>query len=37
MDDNYVALVVTLVIWFGLFAFVWRLDKQVKRLEKKKD
>jgi CcmD family protein len=34
MDGNYVALAVTLVIWVGLFFFLWRLEKRVKKLEK---
>lgn len=35
MDGNYVALGVTLLVWTGLFLFLMRLDKRVKRLEKK--
>lgn len=35
MDGNYVALAVTLVVWIGLFIFLWRLDKRVKELEDK--
>jgi CcmD family protein len=33
MDGNYVALGVTLAIWIGLFLFLMRLDKRVKKLE----
>ena len=33
MDGNYIALVVTLVVWLGLFVFLLRLDKRVKNLE----
>jgi len=36
MDGNYVALGVTLLIWCGLFVFLLRLDKKVKRLEENK-
>ena len=35
MDGNYVALAVTLLIWAGLFAFVMRLDRRVKEIEKR--
>jgi len=35
MDGNYVALAVTLVVWIGLFVFLWRLDRKVKQLEKR--
>jgi CcmD family protein len=33
MEGNYVALAVTLLIWIGLFAFLFRLDKRVRKLE----
>jgi len=35
MDGNYVALAVTLLIWFGIFFYLLRLDKRVKELEKR--
>lgn len=35
MDGNYIALAVTLVVWVGLFYFMMRLDKSVKKLEEK--
>ncbi len=35
MDGNYVALGVTLAIWLGLFWFLMRLDKRIKKLEEK--
>jgi CcmD family protein len=35
MDGNYVALAVTLLVWVGLFTFVYRLDKRIEKLEKK--
>ncbi|NUQ82063.1 MAG: CcmD family protein [Bacteroidetes bacterium] len=34
MDRMVVALVL-LVIWSGIFFFLWRLDRKVKALEKK--
>ena len=35
MDGNCTALGVTLLIWFGIFFFMMRLDKRVKELEKR--
>ncbi len=35
MDGNYIAMIVTLVIWVGLFVYLMKLDKQVKKLEEK--
>lgn len=35
MTSNYTALVVTLVTWLGLFFYLWRLDRRVKRWEDK--
>ncbi len=35
MDGNYVALIVTLVVWIGLFLYLMRLDKKVRRIEEK--
>jgi CcmD family protein len=35
MEGNYVALAVTLVIWIGLFVYLLRLDKKVRKLEEK--
>ncbi|UCD64085.1 MAG: CcmD family protein [Candidatus Zixiibacteriota bacterium] len=35
MDGNYVALIVTLVVWIGLFLYLLRLDKRVKKIEEK--
>jgi len=35
MDGNYVAMVVTLVVWIGLFGYLMRLDGRVKKLEEK--
>lgn len=34
MDGNKITMFVTLVIWIGLFFFLYRLDKKVKKLEK---
>lgn len=35
MSSNYVAMIVTLVIWVGVFFYLVRLDRKVKKLEKK--
>jgi len=35
MEGNYITLIVTLVIWVGLFIYLMRLDKKVKKLEKR--
>ena len=34
MDGNYIAMIVTLIIWVGIFLFLNNLDKRVKKLEK---
>jgi CcmD family protein len=34
MDGNYVAMAVTLIVWIGIFIFLLRLDKRVKKLER---
>ena len=34
MEDNYVVMAVTLIVWVGLFLFLLRLDRRIKRLEK---
>ena len=31
----YVALVVALVVWLGIFAFLWRLDRQTRELRRR--
>ncbi|UCE23846.1 MAG: CcmD family protein [Candidatus Zixiibacteriota bacterium] len=35
MDGNYIALAVTLVVWIGLFMFLMKLDKKVRKIEEK--
>jgi CcmD family protein len=30
----YVALAVALVVWIGIFAFLWRLDRQTRALRR---
>jgi len=31
----YVALAVALAVWLGIFAFLWRLDRQVRELRRR--
>ena len=35
MDGNYVAMIVSLVVWAGLFMYLIRLDGRIKKLEKR--
>lgn len=35
MTSNYVVMIVTLVIWVGVFFYLLRLDRKVRRLGKK--
>jgi len=35
MSSNYVAMIVTLVIWIGIFLYLLRLDKKVKNLRRR--
>ncbi|UCD18033.1 MAG: CcmD family protein [Candidatus Zixiibacteriota bacterium] len=34
MNANYVVMIVTLIVWAGIFLYVYSLDKKVKRLSK---
>ncbi len=34
MDANYIVMIVTLIIWIGLFLYLFSLDCKVKKLEK---
>jgi len=36
MTSNYTVMVVTLVIWIGIFSYLVILDRKTKRLEGKK-
>lgn len=33
----YAALAVALVVWLGIFAFLWRLDRQTRELRRRLD
>jgi CcmD family protein len=35
MTSNYLVMIVTLVIWVGVFLYLLRLDAKVRKLEKK--
>ncbi|HOD67402.1 MAG TPA: CcmD family protein [candidate division Zixibacteria bacterium] len=35
MDGNYIALAVALAVWVGLFVYLMRVDKRVRKLEEK--
>ncbi|RKX22024.1 MAG: CcmD family protein [Candidatus Zixiibacteriota bacterium] len=35
MESSYIALIVTLVIWLGLFLYLLRLDGRIKKLEQR--
>ena len=34
-NSMYVVMFVVLIIWIGIFSYMWRLDKKVNNLEKK--
>lgn len=34
MSSNFIAMMVTLIVWIGVFFYLFRLDKRVTRLEK---
>lgn len=36
MTSNYTVMFANLIIWAGIFLFLFRLDKRVKDLEKNK-
>jgi len=37
MNPNSVVMIVTLIIWVGLFLYLFSLDRKVTRLEKKSE
>jgi len=37
MDANYIAMIVTLIIWCGIFFYLVSLDRKVNRLEKNRE
>ncbi|HMQ69262.1 MAG TPA: CcmD family protein [Ignavibacteria bacterium] len=35
-NSMYVVMLIVLIIWIGIFGYMWRLDGKVKKLEKEK-
>lgn|GEM_PF-476223 len=35
MEANYVAMIVILLIWLGVFFYIFRLDRKVQKLNNK--
>jgi len=35
-NSMYVVLLIVLIIWIGIFAYLWGLDKKVKKMEREK-
>ena len=33
-NSMYVVMLIILIIWIGIFGYMWRLDGKVKKLEK---
>ncbi|MDZ4711989.1 MAG: CcmD family protein [bacterium] len=33
-NSMYIVMLIMLIIWIGIFGFMWRLDKKIKKLEK---
>jgi len=34
-NSIYIVMLIVLIIWVGIFGYMWRLDSKVKKLEKK--
>ncbi len=32
-NSMYIVMFIVLIIWAGIFGYIWRLDKKVKKLE----
>jgi len=37
MNANYVVMIVVLIIWLGIFLYLFSLDKRLKKLEKRNE
>ncbi len=35
-SSNYIVLAITLIIWLGLFLYMFSVDKKLKKIEKEK-
>jgi CcmD family protein len=33
INSLYVVLIICLIIWIGIFSYLWKLDKRIKKLE----
>jgi CcmD family protein len=36
-NSYYVVLIITLIIWIGIFSYLMSMDKRIKKLEKTKE
>ncbi len=34
-NSMYIVMLIVLIIWIGIFGYIWRLDKKVTKLESK--
>jgi len=34
-NSRVLVMLVVLIIWFGIFSYLWKLDKKVKKLEER--
>jgi len=30
----YIVMIIVLIVWFGIFLYLWNLDKRIKNVEK---
>lgn len=39
LENNsiYIVMLIVMIIWIGIFGYVWALDKKVKKLEQNKN
>nr|MBN2278865.1 CcmD family protein [candidate division Zixibacteria bacterium] len=37
MDVNFIVMLVVLIIWLGIFLYMFSLDKKLRKLEKKNE
>jgi len=36
-NSLYVVLIITLLIWIGIFSYIYKIDRKITRLEKEKE
>jgi CcmD family protein len=34
MDANYIVMIIVLIVWTGLFIYLFMLDRRIRKLEK---